>query len=200
MFTVMKWGRYIMSSFGEIRCCDQKSTVTVPTDPETPVYAWRVHTASITCVVDGNGKQTGYAHVNDLEKYDVSTGVATGDLKSNLPSEPEYQADYIDTNACPIPQPITFTGHNGTPNSHTVIHMVSIDGTKTHDIDLYPGQTKVVSIEDTYWNIDVYNAPAGSGGATQFRVTVNGNTIPLNFGEHHTFETSGTVTLDVVPN
>lgn len=192
-----KWGHYIKSSFSDLRCCDETtSTIVDPGDPSV-TYAWRALASSLTCVLDGSGNNTGYAHYATLEKYNTSTGVATGDTKANNVSDADYVSDHIDTNTCPVTG--TITAHNGTSNSHTIIHLSSIDGL-TVDIDLYPGQTKTLNIANRLWTVNVVSVPSGGATSGQFATTVNGNTIPLNFNEHHDFSANVPVSVEVVPN
>ncbi|MDN3584732.1 hypothetical protein [Mucilaginibacter flavus] len=195
-----KWGHFIKSSFSDLRCCDGDSPAApVVVDPGQPsvVYGWRPLASSLTCVLDSHGSNTGYAHYATLEKYDTATGLANGDTKPNILGDANYVSDHIDTNLCAVSG--TITAHNGTSNAHTIIHLSSIDGL-TVDIDLYPGQTKVVNIPNRLWTVNVVSVQGGQGSAGQFATTVNGNTIPLNFNEHHDFDANVPISLDVIPN
>lgn len=46
---------------------------------------------------------TGYKVYNTLEEYDTATGVATGNTKPNVDTDPDYVAPVYDTTTCPIP-------------------------------------------------------------------------------------------------
>lgn len=91
-----KWAHFITTSLGGIRCCDGEVTQVDPANPT----AWRSLVSSITCVLDGGGNKTGYANVATLQQYYTNTGLPTGTTKSNTPSDPDYQVDYLDTTMC----------------------------------------------------------------------------------------------------
>jgi hypothetical protein len=91
----------IKSSFHDIRCCDEGKTT--QTNPETgDVAAWRALSSSVSCVLDGNGTRTGYAHVQTLEQYSVLDNGATGVTKLNTPSDVNYIPDYPDSINCSV--------------------------------------------------------------------------------------------------
>lgn len=48
---------------------------------------------------------TGYVIYQNLEEYNVDTNVATGNVKPNDPSDPDYVAPVEDLQACPVEEP-----------------------------------------------------------------------------------------------
>lgn len=54
-------------------------------------------------------ENTGYFVVTTLYEVDIETGQATGRIKENVPSDPDYIAPYIDYEMCPIPTTTTTT-------------------------------------------------------------------------------------------
>jgi hypothetical protein len=106
----------IKSSLHDYRCCDE--TVTTPVDGV--VLLWRALQSSLTCVLDGNNKNTGYVHVVTLQQYNSATGITNGVTKVNSPGDPNYIPDYLDNSFCAYGgnhQPLHgFTLSNVAPN------------------------------------------------------------------------------------
>lgn len=71
-------------------------------NPPPDELAWR---ATGQYCVTQDSKNTGYKGWTILEEYNVSTGVATGNIKANNSSDPDYIAPVQDENACPLPEP-----------------------------------------------------------------------------------------------
>lgn len=113
----------IKSSFHDIRCCDEQTPVVVTPDTK----AWRPQTASITCVLDSIGNNTGYAHLGLFEEYTVSTGVSTGNTKPNLPSDPNYVPDWPDAAMCAKPVQSYFSFLNNS-NLNGDLILKNLDG------------------------------------------------------------------------
>jgi hypothetical protein len=101
MHYAMKWGRYIMSSFGELPFIDD-TPVTPPVNPT----GWRALTTAVSCITNG-GVNTGYVHVDTLEEYYLINSAPTGNTKPNVPSDPNYIADYINSTLCAVGIPET---------------------------------------------------------------------------------------------
>lgn len=51
---------------------------------------------------------TGRKIYQRLEQYSVATGIATGVVKANIPSDPDYIPPVVDHTTCPPPDPISF--------------------------------------------------------------------------------------------
>ncbi len=171
-----KWGHYIKSSFSDLRCCDDDVIIT---DPVTPgvVYAWRAVSTSITCVLDDGDRRTGYAHVGTLEKYDTSTGIATGDTKSNLIGDSDYIADYIDLDLCgqPVINPpsgnSTLTVYNNVAENHCLVTLTPAAGT-TYKLLTPANQVGTKSMTNQTYTVTVETTPGSS-----WSVIVNGNLV-----------------------
>ncbi|MES2110950.1 MAG: hypothetical protein V4577_19490 [Bacteroidota bacterium] len=71
----------------------------------------------MSCVLDGNGSNTGFVNVGTLEQFFNDDNSPTGTTKSNLPSDANYIANYRDINMCPLP-----SGGGDTPPSNSVIY------------------------------------------------------------------------------
>jgi hypothetical protein len=185
----------VTSSLHDLRCCDE--SVTLP-------LGWRALTSSITCLLDGSGHNTGFAHVATLEQFTIATGLPNGETKPNSPSDPNYIANYSDISLCPIPTvevpdpPATaiIEVHNNTPDSHVTVHITSIGGVE-YNLEVYPHGTGTLSILNSVYNVNVVS----TGGTTQNATICNGNTIPLNQDEHHDFgAVSVPILVTVQPN
>lgn len=68
----------------------------------TPVpMGWRVQASSAYCVQGENGN-TGLKGWNTLERYVISSGAATGAIKTNVEGQPDYIAPVPNETDCPV--------------------------------------------------------------------------------------------------
>lgn len=177
-----KYGRYIASSFGEIRCCDEQAqTVTDPGNPEI-IYGWRAQNGTITCVIDANGKNTGYAHVNVLEKFDTATGLATGDTKLNVSTDANYIPDYIDLSNCAVQPPeneITDACYiTNSCDSVPGISFINADGVHTvYHNDIGVGQTFSGTIRQGNYTRVMFSGMINNGSTSPDAIKVTCNTV-----------------------
>lgn len=132
-----KWGRYIKSSFADLCCGDTGQTTQPNPDPQPVLKGWRALSYSRSCV-QINGLNTGYVHVVNLEEYYLATGLPTGEIKNNVPSDPDYIPDYIDTNLCAVAQPEPTVTYELSVANHSDgvvnVHMEHSDGVTSYDI------------------------------------------------------------------
>ncbi|WP_462265539.1 hypothetical protein [Mucilaginibacter sp.] len=141
-----------------------------PTDPPAQQKAWRPKKSSVTCVLDANQKNTGYAHVGILEEFYSVSQEPTGLVKDNVPSDVNYYPDYLDANTCPVyVSPAPDSTAKLFTNGQTSAQVHLNDATNNHVYDLN-GTTQTAEIYSGTYSIRVVPANQQNG---QCRIKVN---------------------------
>jgi len=147
--------------------------------------AWRLLTSSLSCVLDGDGHNTGMVHGATLEEFTIATGVATGPTKPNTPSDPDHIADYVDSTMCPpyAPPPSNtaelFT-NRGAPCNAT---LVNGDGVHSYDMNGVTDDLTIPIAAGTYSVSVTPNLP----GSPNAIINCNGVIVTIPAGSTHTF-------------
>lgn len=183
----------IKSTFHDIRCCDENSGT--QTDPQTGIStSWRAFVSSLTCLLDSNGKNTGYVHCQTLEEYDIANNQPTGVTSPNIPSHAGYIPDYLDTSMCAIAQEQPQTAILYASNNCTgilVVEMVNEATQEAINFDVNPNQSLTKIIPVGVYKIIMHcsqQQPAPPAPALHVLQTVNSITRVLQTEALYTFE------------
>ncbi|MEB0278961.1 hypothetical protein [Mucilaginibacter sp. 10B2] len=191
-FTLMRYRSLIKSSLHDIRCCDE--IVTVVDGVST---AWRALPSSVSCV-QVDDVNTGYAHVLTLEQYNSATSVATGLTKANLPSDPDYIADYVSTFSCPLPIPTGNLYAINNSNLDMSLNFFKVGTADYNHRDITPNHSVSVDLPFGTYDVtilcNVVQPP--SGPTLHMQCNINGVTKIINNGSTFHFS-SVTLPIDI---